>query len=214
MDCKQEGNNCCITSRCSRLIGFYMAVQAGAFISHWCIYIYRQQLVHHDFPTVFIVMPQMKLKELSPRCIIVVQCAHNYAHLRAAPHFTGVINWKSSCRWSVLLLLDYRKFHLHIGAAVFAAPSNWCALYFILYLYHPPHMHAGCLHFHHCRVNIKFRAARFVMKLFYDSSQKLWAKWKASKMQCYAATEASLVHSVCIPPTLMVPRKANRVKKS
>jgi hypothetical protein len=86
----------------------------------------------------------------------------------------------------------YRKFHMHIGAAVFAAPSNWCARSILSYLYHR-HMHAGCLHFHHCRVNIKFRAARFVMKLFYDSSQKRWAKWKASKMQCYAATEASLV---------------------
>lgn len=82
-----------------------------------------------------------------------------------------------------------RKFHAHW---LFLRPPTDA-------FYYHPRMHAGCLHFHHCRVNIKFRAARCVMKLFFDSSQKRWAKWKASKMQCYAATEASLVHSVCIP---------------
>jgi len=107
-----------------------------------------------------------------------------------------------------VLLLDIENSICTLARQFLLRPRTGALFY---HIYHR-HMHAGCLHFHHCRVNIKFRAARFVMKLFYDSSQKRWAKWKASKMQCYAATEASLVHSVCIPP-LMVPRKANRVKK-
>jgi hypothetical protein len=109
-----------------------------------------------------------------------------------------------------VLLLDIENFICTLARQFLLRPRTGARALFY-HIYHR-HMHAGCLHFHHCRVNIKFRAARFVMKLFYDSSQKRWAKWKASKMQCYAATEASLVHSVCIPP-LMVPRKANRVKK-